>query len=70
MQACPVVQCSFSDRRANLPNHIRIQHSGERLFICDECGMKFSSVGAKFNHVKNHKDRYKEFCQVCRRFYR
>ena len=70
LQDCPVMECIYKGRRTGLPNHIRIHHSGERLFSCEECGMMFNSFSAKLGHVKNHKDRYKKFCPVCRRFYR
>ena len=70
---CPIAACTFGRGNKNagvLVCHIRAKHTGEKLFLCDDCGRQFSSLASKFAHVKKHQDPDLVICGGCRKFHR
>jgi len=69
---CPFVGCGFSNTRESLTSHMRAKHTGEKLFSCEMCPMKFHTMVAKVSHEKKHSrpDVWAQ-CgrQSCRKFY-
>jgi len=69
---CPFVGCGFSNIRESLTSHIRARHTGEKLFSCEICSMKFHTMAAKVVHDRKHSrpDLWAQCArQGCRRFY-
>lgn len=64
--------CEFVGKQFDLVKHMRVKHSKEQLFRCDQlhCNKPFFSVEAKIRHEKNHSDPKQAQCNQCTRFYK
>jgi len=69
---CPFDGCGFSNTRESLTSHMRARHTGEKLFSCEICLLKFHTMAAKVHHDRKHSmpDVWAQ-CgrQDCRKFY-
>ena len=64
---CPV--CDHAADYAKLVRHIMAVHSMEKVFSCDFCQKKFSTLNAKSRHVKKHSRKDMKQCCNCHKFY-
>lgn len=61
--------CNLCDKRFRkldyVQAHIRCVHSGERSFICEECGKSFGSKCGLNEHLMTHNDDFPIQCPHC-----
>ncbi|XP_055682147.1 zinc finger protein 813-like isoform X2 [Lutzomyia longipalpis] len=64
-----IYPCPHCDKKFNhkykIPSHIRAMHSGDKPFVCEECGNSFKTKGALNAHQISHIDERPFQCENC-----
>ena len=63
-QMCQYCNASFRNARL-LDDHIKLKHTGELDYSCDNCGTKFPSNNALKRHQKTHSNERPFVCDEC-----